>query len=549
MIAAYVGVSFWMSTLRYEEFSTSNWDLGIFQQALWSSAHGHPMYEAGDWESFGSVSLLQVHPGFILYLVAPLYALAPSPYTLFALQSVVVALAAAPLYLIGRRVIGRPWPAVVLAGFYLVAAPTLVANLYDYHLESFFPLEIALLFLFWLTARYALGLIVAIITLVTLEVAPFLVVAVALYFLWPAVRDLLRALWVRLAWSVRAGHGSERPPPGPRAWRDPAAQWATLLMLVAVLSYPLLRLVEWIVLPGVLPPAPNPSYATALIPGRATELGLAFTWSFTTGLSHKLGFWFVMVASFGFLSLLAPRALLLQVPWFLFTLQANTLAYSTIGFQYTFIAVTPMAIAAILGYPRAERWLTVLYSKLIERWQRRSRGSSPSDVVGTTRPRIASVRQRQVLLAVLVVFVVLLTYQIGPLNPHNQVTSGALPGYVVQYRPAPGFANVVTEAALIPSGAPVLASSNLFPLVANDLNAYALLWVPSQPNQLPFGLDHPPTYGFFATNQMFAVPGWFLTLEHHGQYGLRAVVWVAPTGAVFLYELGYTGATDVIGPT
>lgn len=551
LIGVYIAISVWLSVLRYEEFATSNWDLGIFQQALWSSTHGHPMYEAGDWESFGSRSLLQVHPAFSLFLLVPFYALAPSAYTLFVIQSVVAGAAALPLYAIGHRVIGRPWPAVILAGFYLVAAPVLVANLYDFHLEAFLPLEITLLFYLWLTGRYYWGLLVAAIALMTIEVVPFLIAALAVYFMWPALRESLREL--RRSNPARSGHGTSATRRLVETLRHRFAEretrWSVILLLVAVVSYVLLRAVEWYVLPGTLPPAPNAASGIGLIPGKATDLGLSLSWAFTTNLRSKVIFWVLMAGVFGFLPLMAPRVLVLQVPWFVFTVQSPLLTWTTLGFQYTFVAVIPMAIAAIYGYPRAERLVSAVWVRLRSRWSaRRGIALGPVSAAPWSAPRLGSRVHRRSLLAGLVIAVVVANLLIGPLNPMNQTRAGPLPGYVVEYTPPPGFQNVVKAAELVPPTAYVLASSNLFPLVADDVNAYALLWTPNQPNQLPFGFDHPPQYAFLATNQLFAVPPWFTGDMHRGEFGLRAVVWVAPTGSVFLYELGYTGPTDVIGP-
>ncbi|MCI4372266.1 MAG: DUF2079 domain-containing protein [Thermoplasmata archaeon] len=550
--AVYVLVSFGLSVLRLEEFSTSNWDLGIFQQSLWASYHGHPLYEAGDWESYGSLSLLQVHPAFSLLLVVPFYAVYPSPYTLFAIQSVVAGAAAFPIYQIGLRTIGRPWPALGLAGLYLVSAPVLAANAYDFHLEAFLPLEISLLFLLWLSNRYYLGVLVAAIALLTLEVVPFLVAFLALYFAIPPLRTTAREIRTRL----------QGPAGGLRAlweWGVPAAnnwlarrstRWSVGLFLAAIVSYPLIRGVEWFVLPLILPGAPNLAAGIALVPTKAPGLGLALSWS-TSSLTNKLEFWLLMVALFGFLPLFAPRVLLLQFPWFVFTLQSNLTAWSTLGFQYTFVAVAPLAIASVYGYPRAKQFVgrvAAFLKRQIARWRPvRSRGPTPRSHLSRwnrVRPRIAS----SAFLVIVAVILVSTNLAVGPLNPAKQVAAGPIPGYVVQYHPMPGFQNVVTAAALIPGSADVVASSNLFPLVANDLNAYALLWVPMPPGQMPFDFQHPPQFAFLATNQLFAVPGWLSGNLHRGDFGLLAVVWIAPPGAVFLYELGYEGPTSVIGP-
>jgi uncharacterized membrane protein len=551
LFGAFVAGSFWLSTLRLEEFATSNWDLGILQQGLWSTYHGHFGYEAGDWEMYGTLSFFQVHPGFTVLAVLPFYAAYPSPYTLFAVQSVIVGAAAFPLYRVALRVIGRSGPGVGLAGVYLVSAPVLVANTYDFHLESFLPLEISLLFLLWLTGRYRLGLVVATVAILTLEVVPFLVAFLALYFLLPPLGKTLRELRRRL----RGPTGSARRwmAAQTQAWLSrPSVGWTLVLLLLAVASYPVLRGIEWYGLPAVLPPAPNPSVGPALATVRASGFGLAFNGAFFQAIVPKLEFWLLITALFGFLPLLAPRVLLLELPWFVFTLQSSSTVWSTFGFQYTFVAVPALALAAIYGYPRAERALVWAANAVRAGLSRRGSPSRPAGPARTTPAAAHRATGRGAAAAwplILVVGVlVAANVYVGPLNPHNQVAAGPLPGYVVQYDPPPGYEDVVREASLIPGSAQVLASSNLFPLVANDLNAYSLLWTADQPGQLPYDMQHPPGYAFLATNQMFAVPGWLTGAIHRHDLGLRAVVWVSPVGAVYLYQLGYTGTFEVIGP-
>ena len=73
LVAAYVIVSFVMASLRFTGFFDENWDFGIFQQALWSTTHGHVLFEAGDYELLGVSSFFQVHPSFLLLGLAGVY--------------------------------------------------------------------------------------------------------------------------------------------------------------------------------------------------------------------------------------------------------------------------------------------------------------------------------------------------------------------------------------------------------------------------------------------------------------------------------------------
>lgn len=530
LVAGYFAVSVSLSYLRFEELASTNWDLGIFQQSLWSTLHGRTFYEAGDWETYGVVSLLQVHPALLLYLVVPFYSLSPTALTLFVLQSGAVALAAVPMYLTGRKVIGRPAPALLIAALYLTCAPLLLANLYDFHLESFLPLELSLLYYLWLTGRYRWGLLVATAACLTLEVVPFLVAAVALVFLLPPIRRG----WAR--WRTRS-----------LGWRDLTGylarrevRWAALLLFAALAAYPMLRLFEWQLLPhllGVPTAVPAPTG-----PGTVRSNLLALGFDFSYSLAYKLRFWVLLVGLFAFLPAFAPRTLILSAPWFLYTLQAGQISWTTLGFQYAFVPMAGLVLAAIYGF----RALDQEVLPWLHRYRDRRRPS-----YGRIRSPWSPHPPRRLPTAVWIAVAVTLlatNFLAGPIDPYNQNLASSLPGYRVAYTVPPGFGNARAVSALVPAGATVLASTDLFPLVANDLNAYALMWTAQPPPILPFGPNALPGYVLVSNDFLFSVPGWLADrLVNASVYGLLAETWVTPSGPVFLWQLGASAPARQIG--
>ncbi len=524
-VVAYFAVSLALSYLRFEELATTNWDLGIFQQALWSTTHGRPFYEAGDWEFYGASSFLQVHPALLLYLIVPLYAVAPTALTLFGIQSAVVALAAVPIYLTGLRVIGRPAPALFVAALYLSSAPLLLANLYDFHLESFLPLELSGLYYLWLTGRYRWGAAVAAAACLTLEVVPFLVAAMALLFLLPDLRRTF-ARW-------RSRNLGARELRAYLARRE--VRWAFGLLLGAVAAYPLLRLFEWDLLPNLLGvPAVVPAPAGS---GTVRSNLLAVGWDFSFSLVYKLRFWVLLFGLFAFLPALAPRTLLLSVPWFLYTIQANQISWTTLGYQYAFVPMAGISLAAIYGFRALE---TELLPRLARGGARARRSPRPA-LSRRWRPGGAGRRRAAAWVAV-TAGLLAANFLLGPLDPANQNLSNSVPGYRVAYAVPPGFDRARTVSGLVPPGAEVLATTDLFPLVANDRNAYALLWTPAPPPRLPFGPAALPPYVLASSAYLFSVPGWLADrLENGSLYGLAAAAWTTPAGPVLLWQLGYDG--------
>ena len=129
----------------YASFQLPRYDLGNMVQAVWSTAHGHPL-EITD-SSGDQIARLASHADPVLALLAPLWMLAPSPLTLAAVQIVACALGALPVYWLARRHLESERTAAVLALAYLLY-PWLAWTA----LEAFHPVTLSiplLLFAIW----------------------------------------------------------------------------------------------------------------------------------------------------------------------------------------------------------------------------------------------------------------------------------------------------------------------------------------------------------------------------------------------------------------
>ena len=131
---------------------------------------------------------------------------------------------------------------------------------------------------------------------------------------------------------------------------------------------------------------------------------------------------------------------------------------------------------------------------------------------------------------------------ITPWNLSSAIPENNPPGYWGRYSVPAGYAKVVEVATLVPSGASVLASTDLFPFVANDVNAYATLWYPGDPPYLPFNVTDPPRFVLVSQVMWANLPSWIgPLLSNPHTYGLRGYVPVTPLGWVRLFENQYQG--------
>jgi uncharacterized membrane protein len=134
-----------LSILRYRAYNTGRFDLGNMSQAVWATAHGHPLAVTnlqGD-----QVSRLGSHVDPILVAFAPLWWIWPSPNMLVAAQAVAIALGALPVFWLARKHLGADHAGLGFALVYLLYPAVQWLTLNEFH-----PVALAcplLLFAFW----------------------------------------------------------------------------------------------------------------------------------------------------------------------------------------------------------------------------------------------------------------------------------------------------------------------------------------------------------------------------------------------------------------
>jgi uncharacterized membrane protein len=144
-IAAYAAAFSALSVLRHRAFQTGRFDLGNMVQAVWSTAHGHPLQVTG--LRGDEISRLAAHFDPILATFAPLWLAWPSPDMLLTAQAVAVAVGALPVYWLARKHLGTERAGLAFALAYLLYPPTQWLTLNEFH-----PVALAcplLLFAIW----------------------------------------------------------------------------------------------------------------------------------------------------------------------------------------------------------------------------------------------------------------------------------------------------------------------------------------------------------------------------------------------------------------
>jgi uncharacterized membrane protein len=130
-IGAYAAGFSALSILRHRAFSTGRFDLGNMVQAVWSTAHGHPLQITG--LRGDQISRLGAHFDPILAAFAPLWLAWPSPDMMLVAQAVAVALGALPVFWLARKHLGSDRVALGFALAYLIYPPTQWLTLNEFH--------------------------------------------------------------------------------------------------------------------------------------------------------------------------------------------------------------------------------------------------------------------------------------------------------------------------------------------------------------------------------------------------------------------------------
>jgi uncharacterized membrane protein len=161
-------------------FNSTSRDIGVYLQMLWNAAHGRP-FQTTLLES--NRLHIAEHVALLVPFLGPIYALRPDPRWLFGAQTTVLALAATPVYLLARRLLGGVlWPTVFVSAYFLM--PTVTEVAYD----AFYPiiwaaLPIGFAGYFLLTGRARAGVALALLAIPIEEEAGLAVLGLGLMLL------------------------------------------------------------------------------------------------------------------------------------------------------------------------------------------------------------------------------------------------------------------------------------------------------------------------------------------------------------------------------
>lgn len=351
-----------LSFTNHSSFRTLACDLGIFNQALYSSLnYGLLLYNTVELGTH-----FQFHFDPILFLLLPFYSFYQSPLLLLAIQSIVLGLGAVPAFLLSRDVLKSDLLAFLLSLCYLLNPSIHGVNLYDFHPDCFFPLLFLSSLLFLERRRLLKSAFCMILSLMCKEVAAFTVALLGLYALWLYRKEI--------RWS---------PLLNLKVKEVLSNRYFAFALATITLGF------SWFILSSILFPAITSanrhafswSYLGVGIGGVVKSLLTNPIGSLQMGLnpnpvklvmlkvlygkyltdqvilalaliepSMKATYVLQLFAPFAFLPFLSPAALLPAVPWFLLNLLSVTPThYVAVGYHYPALSLPFIFAASVYG--------------------------------------------------------------------------------------------------------------------------------------------------------------------------------------------------------
>jgi uncharacterized membrane protein len=442
-ILGYTLVFSYFTILKFTAFSTYAWDLGIFDQSFWSTAHaGKFFFSTVEQFISPSGSFFGTHFSPVLFLVLPFYYVASSPQTLLVSQSLILALGAIPLYFFAKNVLKSKTMAVVFSLVYLIYPPLQGINWFDFHAQAFLPVFFFSAFYFLYKEKWPQYFLFIFLSLAVAENVPITVVFIGLYCLWRFRRSIFQA--------VKSYRLTEPKLLVPVVTIVFALVWSFLVGWYRQVYYPvnpdftqLYKAVDnWSVL-GLqgLSPAEALKDPNALPFFIITHPDRAFT-AFITDFPLKFLYLMLLFGPIIFLSIRSSIAVI-SLAWLVPALFSNYSPYYTIGDQFPAYIVAFLFMAAVEGVRKNSRPIQL--------------------------PNLASYAK------LLLLGSILFTIAVSPLSPAMSAIQGNSPYFSVYHVPTVTRHDRIEQqiADLVPTGASILTINNIFPHFSSRLDAYA----------------------------------------------------------------------------
>lgn len=360
MVLFYIGIFSINTLLRHYSFGSSAWDLGIFNQAFYTTVkHGKLFYYTAELYANPGGTIFGVHFSPILFLIIPVYALLPTPGTLVVAQTIIIAFGAYPTFLLANRILKSKATSLLFSLMYLMYPHVHSVNIFDFHSEAFFITFALFSIYYFVTEKWSRYFLFLALTFFTKEFASTSFLILGLVSLWSKRKEIVISL-------------RERKLPNKRILIPVATVALAVLWYFVAKTFTL-----------IFNPSPNPGFVQGepwrILGGNLLDfsiLGSIPQLDFLRALKFewdaKLYFLFTILGPLAFLPAIKLSLFLPTLVWFLLAFLSNYPPYYHLGYQYSAYIVPFSIVAAIQGvnnlrltFNVTEKMLTKLMKKLV----------------------------------------------------------------------------------------------------------------------------------------------------------------------------------------
>lgn len=526
------------TVLKYVSLNATAFDLGIYVQIFASTIHGQFFYTNLQFGSY-----LSEHFSPFVFLLYIYYLIFRSTESMLVLQSVMISFSGLLIYVLAREVFRIDQAhdknylkalAISISLTYMLSPYIESPLLFDFHLMPFLTFLVPLSFYSFIKG-YKIINIVALALIVSLHsLFVLLVFFILVYQFWLHYRSASERNGTKLIDIVRRRK----------------VILTALISIVILVGYLILATsLKTLIGTGVVRISEPATMSAGSVSGGIVGLLVELFTKPQVILSHflvnfpsKLNFTVYAFAGTGYFSLLDPMSIVLDIPYFVYSYLSSYPSYYQLGYQYPSMIEPFIFTGAVYGLGRL---LRPIFSKEKEK-------HNEARVIIVDR-KSSAIRKKIIIGLVLIILVgTAFEFPLDPISPSSIFVSEGVMTDMPSFHYNDGSVVAFVLQSEIGNDNPYLLTiNNVFPVFANDVNAYALAYLTnSHFINMIYGykfeyLVNQPLSGWasFGSPSMNALVSNATFISHYGVYMESS----GPSGVV-VYKLDYTGQPILIVP-
>jgi len=168
LILLYIVFFSFLHIVRHDSLHSNYYDLAIMDQTVYNTFRGR-ILELTNPEGINNFKRMAIHNDIILAFLAPFYLIYSGAQTLVVIQTIVIALGAIPIYLLGKMILKSKPLGITFAFAYLMYSPLQRAGNFDFHAVLLAVTFLLFMFYLFLRKKYWISFIFFVLSIFSKE--------------------------------------------------------------------------------------------------------------------------------------------------------------------------------------------------------------------------------------------------------------------------------------------------------------------------------------------------------------------------------------------